>query len=131
MEKKLEKMIISHIDECKWEQREEHGNFRWKYLADSTKFNSHGLSCGVLVLPYGEELELHHHVPQEIYLIRKGEGLLLRQEGEPQYIREDSFVYIPKNCLHGLRNIGKEDLEILWIFPTDCWEEVEYIFAKD
>ena len=75
-------MIVSHIDECKWEHRKEHGNFRWKYLADSTQFNSHGLSCGILVLPPGEELKLHHHVPQEIYLIRKGEGHLLKYDSE-------------------------------------------------
>ena len=39
---------------------------------------------------------------------------------------KDSFVYIPKNVDHGLKNTGEEDLEILWIFPTDCWEKVEY-----
>ena len=83
------------------------------------------------MIPYGEDLELHHHVPQEIYLIRKGEGQLLRHDGEPALVRKDSFVYIPKNCPHGLRNIGNEDLEILWIFPTDCWEEVNYIFEED
>ena len=86
----MEKVIVSHIDECKWEQRKEHGNFRWKYLADSTQFNSHGLSCGVLVLPYGEELKLHHHVPQEIYLIRKGEGHFLKYDSEPERVRSQT-----------------------------------------
>ena len=45
-------------------------------------------------------------------------------------IYKDSFVYIPKNVEHGLKNTGEKDLELLWIFPTDCWEEVEYIFEK-
>ena len=98
-------------------------------MADSTQMKSHGLSCGVLVLPPGEELPLHYHSPQEIYIIRKGEGLLLSSLGTEK-ICKDSFAYIPKNSEHGLRNTGKEDLELLWIFPTDCWEEVEYIFEK-
>ena len=98
-------------------------------MADSTQMNSHGLSCGVLVLPPGEELSLHYHSPQEIYIIRKGEGLLLSSLNTRK-VCKDSFVYIPQNFEHGLKNTGKVDLELLWIFPTDCWEEVEYIFKK-
>ena len=98
-------------------------------MADSTQMNSHGLSCGILVLPPGEELRLHYHSPQEIYIIRKGEGILLSSSNTKK-VYTDSFVYIPKNFEHGLKNTGEEDLEILWIFPTDCWEEVEYIFTS-
>ena len=126
----MEKMIVSHLNKCKWQQRKEHGNFRWKYLADSTQIKSHGLSCGILVLPPGEELELHHHYPQEIYVIREGEGVILRHDQEPENVIKDSFVYIPKDHPHGLRNTGNKNLELLWVFPTDCWEEVEYIFEK-
>ena len=39
--------------------------------------DEHGLSCGVLNLLPGEELPLHNHSPQEIYVIRQGKGLLL------------------------------------------------------
>ena len=98
-------------------------------MADSTQIKSHGLSCGVLVLPPGESLPLHYHSPQEIYIIRQGEGILLSSLSSKK-VYKDSFVYIPKNVDHGLKNTGEEDLEILWIFPTDCWEEVEYIFQK-
>ena len=111
-----------------WNENKDQGNFKWKYMADSTQMISHGLSCGLLVLPPGEEL-LHHHSPQEIYIIRQGEGLLLSSLSSKK-VCKDSFVYIPKNVDHGLKNTGMEDLEILWIFPTDCWEEVEYIFQK-
>ena len=82
-----------------------------------------------IVLPPGEELPLNCHSPQEIYIIRRGEGLLLSPLNTRK-VCKDSFVYIPKNVDHGLKNTGEEDLEILWIFPTDCWEEVEYIFQK-
>ena len=90
---------------------------------------SHGLSCGVLVLSPGDELPLHHHSPQEIYIIRQGQGLLLSSLCSKK-VYKDSFVYIPKNVYRGLKNTGEGDLEILWIFLTDCWEEVEYIFQN-
>ena len=124
-----EKIVVSHLKDQAWNEDKEQGNLRWKYIADSTQLMSHGLSCGVLVLPPGEELPLHHHSPQEVYIIRQGEGLLLSSLSSKK-VYKDSFVYIPKDVNHGLKNTGEEDLEILWIFPTDCWEEVEYIFQK-
>ena len=27
-------------------------------------------------------------------------------------------------------NTGNKNLKVLWTFPTDCWEEVEYIFKN-
>ena len=126
---KEEKIVVSHIEDQTWNQNKNKGKFRWKYMVDSTEVKSHGISCGVLVLPPGEELPLHFHSPQEIYIIRRGEGLLLSSLNTRK-VCEDSFVYIPQNCEHGLKNTGKEDLELLWIFPTDCWEEVEYVFKK-
>ena len=124
-----EKIVVSHLKDQPWNEDKDQGKLRWKYIADSTQLMIHGLSCGVLVLPPGEELLLHHHSPQEVYIIRRGKGLLLSSLSSKK-VYEDSFVYIPKNVNHGLKNTGEEDLEILWIFPTDCWEEVEYIFQK-
>ena len=126
---KKEKIVVSHLRNQAWIENKDQGKFRWKYMADSTQMKSHGLSCGVLVLPPGEELPLHYHSPQEIYIIRRGEGLLLSPLNTRK-VCKDSFVYIPQNVEHGLKNTGKVDLELLWIFPTDCWEEVEYIFKK-
>ena len=126
---KEEKIIISHLRDQTWNENADQGKFRWKYMVDSTQMNSHGLSCGILFLPPGEELPLHYHSPQEIYIIRRGEGLLLSSSNTKK-VHKDSFVYIPKNFEHGLKNTGEDDLELLWVFPTDCWEEVEYIFEK-
>ena len=126
---KKEKIIVSHLRNKAWNKNKDYSKFRWKYIADSSEIKSHGLSCGVLVLPPGEELPLHYHSPQEIYIIRQGEGLFLSSSNSKK-VYKDSFVYIPKNFEHGLKNTGKEELELLWIFPTDCWEEVEYLFNK-
>ena len=86
------------------------------------------VSCGILKIPVSGELKLHHHDPQEIYLIRSGEALLLKSDGHTEKVFKDSVVYIPMGFSHGLKNIGNSFLELLWIFPTNCWNEVEYQF---
>ena len=123
----MEKLVTTHVDDCEWRQRPDRGDLRWKFLVDSTEMDSHGLSAGVIEVPVGGELGLHHHHPQEIYIIRAGQGLLLKAGGAIEELRKDSVVYIPQNEKHGLRNTGDAALEVLWIFPTDCWEEIEYI----
>ncbi len=126
----MENIFVSHIEDCKWQQNKEFGNFRWKYLVDSSQNKSHGLSCGLVQIPVGEQLELHSHSPQEIYLIRFGEGTLLQNNFPKRKLRKDSIVYIPMHVPHGLKNTGRKPLEVIWIFPTDSWEEVKYIFDK-
>ena len=116
---KNEKIVISHLNDQPWNENKNQGKFRWKYMVDSTEMKSHGLSCGVLVLPPGEELPLHCHSPQEIYIIRQGEGLLLSSLNTKQ-VCKDSFVYIPKNSMHGLKNTGKHDLELLCFPHLSC-----------
>jgi oxalate decarboxylase/phosphoglucose isomerase-like protein (cupin superfamily) len=37
-------------------------------------------------------------------------------------------VYLPPDHVHGIRNIGAETLSLMWVFPTDSWGEVEYLF---
>lgn len=123
----METIVTRHVSDCSWNQREDRGDLRWKFLVDATEMDSHGLSAGIIEVPVGSELSLHHHQPQEIYVIRAGEGFLLQAGGKPQEVRKDSVVYIPQNEKHGLKNTGDVTLEVLWIFPTDCWQEIDYI----
>ena len=122
---KEEKIVVSHIEDQTWNKNKNQGTFKWKYMVDSTEMKSHGLSCGVLVLPPGEELPLHCHSPQEIYIIRQGEGLLLSSLNTKK-VCKDSFVYIPKNSKHGLKNTGKHDLEILCFPPLSCKTQTSF-----
>ena len=89
-----EKIIVSHFKDQAWNEGKDQSKLRWKYIVDSTQLVSHGLSCGILILPPGEELPLHHHSPQEVYINRQGEGLLLSPLSSKK-VYKDSFVYIP------------------------------------
>jgi len=57
----------------------------------------------IFVLPQGEELTLHSHSPQEIYITLQVEGLLLSSVNT-KIVCKDRFVYISKNLEHGIKN---------------------------
>tara|TARA_X000000368_G_scaffold128754_1_gene101239 strand:+ start:1754 stop:2122 length:369 start_codon:yes stop_codon:yes gene_type:complete len=120
-------MFVTNVKDVEWSSNENYAPLRWKLLVDSKVVLSSGISCGILEIPAQSSLELHNHLPQEIYLIRSGEGLLLKKDGEERII-ENTVIYIHKEEPHGLKNTGNCPLEVLWIFPTNCWEEVKYNF---
>ena len=124
---KMEKTVIIKESECDWEFDKEFPGLHYQLLIDSTKIENHGLSLGVVELEPGAELPLHHHSPQEIYIIRTGKGLLLSKADAREVFPETS-IYVPRNEKHGLRNIGQVVLSLYWIFPTDCWKDVEYLY---
>ena len=125
----MEQATIVKEDECDWVSASEFPGLQYKLLIDSTKIDNHGLSLGSLELVPGGELPLHHHSPQEIYIIRKGKGLLLSKT-ETREVFPETSIYIPKNEKHGLKNIGDNNLLIYWIFPTDCWADVRYLYGE-
>ena len=92
--------------------------------------DSNGLSCGYLQIAAGAELPLHFHKEQEIYIITKGNAELLSGENATRSVRAGDTVYIPENSWHGIRNTGRTNIEFIWIFPTDSWQEVRYVFAN-
>ncbi|MFL2811823.1 MAG: cupin domain-containing protein [Paracoccaceae bacterium] len=123
----MEMIKVLSEEEGVWEYQDDFPGLRYKLLVDSTKIDNHGLSMGILELEPGAELPLHHHSPQEIYIIKKGIGLLLGRANHRQ-VSSEMTIYIPENEKHGLRNIGSETLSFYWIFPTDCWDQVEYLY---
>jgi quercetin dioxygenase-like cupin family protein len=85
---------------------------------------------GIFKLQAGAELPLHFHKEQEIYIITKGNAELLTRENATRSVRAGDTVYIPENSWHGIRNTGRTIIEFIWIFPTDSWQEVHYVFAN-
>jgi len=41
----------------------------------------------------------------------------------------DGVVYHPGDSVHGVRNRGGERVVIVWMFPIDTYDEVEYVDA--
>lgn len=84
-----------------------------------------GLSMGVFELSPGAVLDPHRHHPQEAHYVTAGEAELFLA-GEWRPLRAGDIVYVPKDAVHGARNRGHETCTIVWVFPTDCYDEVEY-----
>ena len=115
------------IKDQEWSSTKKYPGVRYKFLIDKDFTKSSGLSLGVCEIAPGGELILHYHAPNEIYVVNKGKGIL-NKSGEDEEIKKGDVVFISANAKHALRNNEKETLEFYWIFPTDRFSEVTYLY---
>ena len=114
-----------------WDMSDLHPGLRWQFSVNAGITHSNGLSCGYLQVDPGAELPLHFHKEQEIYMITRGHAELLTSENTARAVTAGDTIYIPENSWHGIKNLSHSIVEFIWIFPTDTWQEVRYIFAKE
>ena len=81
---------------------------------------------GFVVIEPNGSVPLHDHEQEEVYYILKGAGEMTVEE-ESRIIEGVSAVYIPPNRKHSLKNVGQEELHMLFVYsPTGVvshWEE--------
>ena len=118
---------LESVSNQEWSTTEKYPGVRWKFLIDSDFTKSCGLSLGFAEIAPGGDLILHYHSPVEIYVVTDGKGIL-NKSGELEEIKKGDVVYIAENEKHALKNNGKETLKFYWIFPTDRFSEVEYLY---
>ena len=118
---------LESVSDQEWSTTEKYPGVRWKFLIDADFTKSSGLSLGFAEIAPGGDLILHYHSPAEIYVVTDGKGLL-NKSGEQEEIKKGDVVFIGKNEKHALKNNGKETLKFYWIFPTDSFSEVEYLY---
>jgi len=121
---------IQHKSDA-WDMSDLHPGLRWQFSVNAGITHSNGLSCGYLQLDPGAELPLHFHKEQEIYMITRGNAELLTGATTSRAVATGDTIYIPENSWHGIKNISQSVVEFIWIFPTDTWQEVCYIFANE
>ena len=129
----MSEIFVQSAKNANWLSTKDHSedhaarpNLQWCHLVDQTEHDSKGLSMGQLKVPVGHFLAPHRHAQQEIYYILKGRAQLLCVEETEKNLNPGDTVYIPQNALHGLKNVGNAPFELLWIFPTDSWSEIDY-----
>lgn len=125
--------FVRHLDDLPWftypDQEPVEGNVRWKSFVNRDHTKSHGLNIGMMEFPPGKKLRAHHHSPQEVYWVYQGHGELTLGD-ELIKVKAGTVVYIPENCIHGIKSLGPESLRFLWIFPTDTHSEVQYNYVE-
>lgn len=82
------------------------------------------------MIPVGGALPPHIHAPQEVYFIKAGSGLMLMADNQTRAVTADDVVYIPPGEEHGLQNNGDVPLEVIWMFPTDSWKDIDYTYLN-
>jgi quercetin dioxygenase-like cupin family protein len=102
---------------------------RWKLIFSGRRTPTAALSVGLAELPPGEVLPLHHHAPAEVCHVLEGEGLS-EIEGEPHRLRAGVSLFVPAGARHRTTNTGPGPLRVLFVFPTDSFEEVVYHFDE-
>jgi mannose-6-phosphate isomerase-like protein (cupin superfamily) len=118
---------LKSVSNQEWTTTDKYPGVRWKFLIDADFTGSTGLSLGLAEIAPGGDLILHYHLPAEIYVVTNGEGTL-NKSGELEEIKKGDVVYIGGSAKHALKNTGKETLKFYWIFPTDRFSDVEYLY---
>ena len=118
---------LKSASDQEWSSTEKYPGVRWKFLIDADFTESSGLSLGFAEIAPGGELVLHYHSPSEIYVVTDGIGIL-NKSGKPEEIKKGDVVFIGKNEKHALKNEENETLKFYWIFPTDRFSEVKYLY---
>ena len=114
-----------------WDMADLHPGLRWQFSVNAGSTQSSGLSCGYLQVDPDAELPLHYHKEQEIYIITQGDAELLTSATSSRAVTAGDTIYIPENCWHGIKNVSQSIVEFVWVFPTDTWQDVCYIFATE
>ena len=118
---------LKSVSDQEWSSTEKYPGVRWKFLIDADFTESSGLSLGFAEIAPGGELVLHYHSPSEIYVVTDGIGIL-NKSGKPEEIKKGDVVFIGKDEKHALKNEENETFKFYWIFPTDRFSEVEYLY---
>tara|TARA_B100001059_G_scaffold126982_1_gene126924 strand:- start:118 stop:492 length:375 start_codon:yes stop_codon:yes gene_type:complete len=118
---------LKSVSNQEWTTTDKYPGVRWKFLIDADFTGSTGLSLGLAEIAPGGDLILHYHLPAEIYVVTNGEGTL-NKSGELEEIKKGDVVYIGGSAKHALKNTGNETLKFYWIFPTDRFSDVEYLY---
>jgi quercetin dioxygenase-like cupin family protein len=85
------------------------------FIGAHSKLQAKNFVSGFVVIEPNGSVPLHDHEQEEVYYILKGKGEMT-VETETQVLDGVSAVYIPPNTKHTLKNIGSEELHMLFVY---------------
>lgn len=105
-----------------------HGSVTWRTLVGGSGLPSSGIVSGIAAFGAGGTLKPHRHDAPEFYFGLEGEGVVTI-EGTEHRIAPGVAVYLPGGAEHATV-AGPDGLRMLYAFPVDRFEEVEYRFSE-
>ena len=105
------------------------GTITWRTLLSGDRTPTAQMTLGVTDVGAGQPHPFlpHRHAQAEIYYVLSGEGVV-SIDGVEHPLRAGTSVFIPGDVWHGARNTGSEVLRLLYVFATDSFSDVNYIF---
>lgn len=105
------------------------GRITWRTILSGDRTPTAQMTLGVTDVGPGQPSPFlpHHHAQAEIYYVLSGEGVV-SIDGVEHALRAGSSVFIPGDVWHGARNTGSEVLRLLYVFATDSFSDVHYVF---
>jgi mannose-6-phosphate isomerase-like protein (cupin superfamily) len=70
---------------------------------------------GIVTIYPGGSVPIHEHDEEEVYIILSGIGKMTVGD-EIRSVKKGDAVYIPPGYIHSLKNIGAEDMEMLFTY---------------
>ncbi|HET8728025.1 MAG TPA: cupin domain-containing protein [Alphaproteobacteria bacterium] len=121
-------------DEVSWETWDDpnlaaRSPVRWRLIFSGRRTPTQAISMGLSELAPSGVLPLHHHASAEIYHVVDGTGVA-EVEGVAHELSAGISLFIPPNARHRTINTGPAPLRVLFVFPTDSFEEVVYHFDE-
>lgn len=115
---KLTKNYLGNIENKPW------GNYH--IIAKNS-----GYQIKEIIVSINSKLSLQKHKNRsEFWQIVKGESKIILNDHE-YYLKEKEYIYIPKNTVHRIENIGKKDLIFIEIQLGDDLKEDDIIRLED
>jgi quercetin dioxygenase-like cupin family protein len=126
--------VVARESEREWESWADdevatRGRVSWKTLFSKGRTPTEALTLGIAQIPAGNALTQHRHAQPEIYLVLEGVAAVT-VGGAESHVEAGAAIFIPGNALHGCRNAGTSELRLAYVFATDAFEDIEYIFDE-
>jgi mannose-6-phosphate isomerase-like protein (cupin superfamily) len=127
--------VVAREDEAAWIfERDfvsaQHGAMRWQNLFSGEKTPTQALTFGVAELPPETQLIRHWHEQPESYYFLEGVGVVGVDDAE-YAVETGTAVFIPGRAWHFIKNTGDAVLRLVYTFPTDTFDEIEYHYEAE
>jgi len=126
--------VVVHESACPLEGWDDaiRGRIVWRTLLSADRTASSQMTLGVTDVGPGQPnpFHPHRHAQAEIYYVLAGEGVV-SIDGAEHPLRAGTSVFIPGNVWHGARNTGRDTLKLLYVFATDSFSDVHYVFPDE
>lgn len=124
--------VVIQVGDLGWETWDEQdipkrGVVNWKTLVSGDRTPSDSITLGFAQVPPGERLHVHRHAQAEVYFILEGSGTV-HIDGKEWTVRTGHAIFIPGSAEHGIANPGTAPLHFIYVFATDSFADVHYVF---